>query len=191
MASETAVRNLVKKAKKRDPDAFGQLYDEYVDQIFRYIYYKVGNFTEAQDLTGQTFLKAFENIDSYEVRDVAFSSWLYRISHNLVVDYFRKESKRENVSIDERPPEPSNRGNPVDEVMADLDSQRLYKAMQKLTHNQREVLVLKFIDNLSNSQVAEIMGISVGAVKSTQKRGLLSLNRILSNSSGTDLLERP
>jgi len=62
--------------------------------------------------------------------------------------------------------------------------------MQKLTHNQREVLVLKFIDSLSNAQVAEIMGISVGAVKSTQKRGLLALNRILSNSSGTDYLER-
>ena len=75
-------------------------------------------------------------------------------------------------------------------MLADLESERLYKAMHKLTHNQREVLVLKFIDNLSNAQVAEIMGISVGAVKSTQKRGLLALNRILSNSSGTDYLER-
>lgn len=191
MASEASVRNLVKKAKGRDPEAFGLLYDEYVDQIFRYIYYKVGNFTEAQDLTGQTFLKSFENIDSYEMRDVAFSSWLYRIAHNLVVDFFRRESKRENVPIEEQPPTPSNRGNPVETVLADLESERLYKAMRKLTHNQREVLVLKFIDNLSNNQVAEIMGISVGAVKSTQKRGLLSLNRILSNSSGSDFLERP
>ncbi|MBU1671861.1 MAG: RNA polymerase sigma factor [Actinobacteria bacterium] len=191
MASEASVRNLVKKAKGRDPEAFGLLYDEYVDQIFRYIYYKVGNFTEAQDLTGQTFLKSFENIDSYEMRDVAFSSWLYRIAHNLVVDFFRRESKRENVPIEEQPPTPSNRGNPVETVLADLESERLYKAMGKLTHNQREVLVLKFIDNLSNNQVAEIMGISVGAVKSTQKRGLLSLNRILSNSSGSDFLERP
>lgn len=187
---QAAIRNLVKKAKGRDPEAFGRLYDEYVDQIFRYIFYKVGNFQESQDLTGQTFLKAFENIDSYEMRDVAFSSWLYRIAHNLVVDYFRKESKREKVPIEEQSPTPSNRGNPVDTVMADLDSERLYRAMQKLTHNQREVLVLKFIDNLSNAQVSEIMGISVGAVKSTQKRGLLSLNRILSNSSGTDFLER-
>ncbi|MCG2795702.1 MAG: sigma-70 family RNA polymerase sigma factor [Actinomycetia bacterium] len=191
MASDSGIRNLVKKAKSRDPDAFGLLYDEYVDQIFRYVYYKVGNFAESQDLTGQTFLKAFENIDSYEMRDVAFSSWLYRIAHNLVVDYFRKVSKRESVPIEEQPPAPSNRGNPVDIVMAEMDSERLYKAMQKLTHNQREVLVLKFIDNLSNSRVSEIMGISVGAVKSAQKRGLLSLNRILSNSSGTDYLERP
>ena len=191
MATDSGVRNLVKKAKSHDPDAFGLLYDEYVDQIFRYVYYKVGNFAESQDLTGQTFLKAFENIDSYEMRNVAFSSWLYRIAHNLVVDYFRKESKRESVPLEERPPAPSNQGNPVDMVMAEMDSERLYRAMQKLTHNQREVLVLKFIDNLSNSQVSEIMGISVGAVKSTQKRGLLSLNRILSNSSGTDYLERP
>lgn len=190
MAADTGIRNLVRKAKARDPEAFGRLYDEYVDQIFRYVYYKVGNFADSQDLTGQTFLKAFENIDSYEVRDVAFSSWLYRIAHNLVVDYFRRESKRESVPIDEQPPAPSTRGNPVETVMADLDSERLYRALHKLTHNQREVIVLKFIDNLSNTQVAEIMGISVGAVKSTQKRGLLSLNRILSNSSGTDLLER-
>ena len=190
MASEVSVRGLVKKAKTRDPDAFGMLYDEYVDQIFRYVYYKVGNLTESQDLTGQTFLKAFENIDSYEMRDVAFSSWLYRIAHNLVVDFFRRESKRESVPIDDQPPTASPHGNPVESVLADLESERLYKAMHKLTHNQREVLVLKFIDNLSNTQVAEIMGISVGAVKSTQKRGLLALNRILSNSSGTDYLER-
>lgn len=192
MANEASIRNLVKKAKTgRDPEAFGELYDEYVDQLFRYIYYKVGNFTEAQDLTGQTFLKAFENIDSYELRDVAFSSWLYRIAHNLVVDYFRRESRREHVPIEEQPPAASNRGNPVESVMADLDSERLYAAIGKLTHNQREVLVLKFIDNLSNNQVAEIMGISVGAVKSTQKRGLLSLNRILGNSSKPEFLESP
>lgn len=192
MANEASIRNLVKKAKAgRDPEAFGELYDEYVDQLFRYIYYKIGNFTEAQDLTGQTFLKAFENIDSFELRDVAFSSWLYRIAHNLVVDYFRRESRREHVPIEEQPPAASNRGNPVESVMANLDSERLYAAIQKLTHNQREVLVLKFIDNLSNNQVAEIMGISVGAVKSTQKRGLLSLNRILGNSSKPEFLESP
>lgn len=192
MASEAMVRNLVKKAKGRDPDSFGKLYDEYVDQIFRYVYYKVGNFAESQDLTGQTFLKAFENIDSYEQRDVAFSSWLYRIAHNLLVDYFRRESKRENVPIEDQPPTPSTRGNPVETVLADLDSERLYRALNKLTHNQREVLVLKFIDNMSNNQVAEIMGISVGAVKSTQKRGLLALNRILSNSDspGVEFLAR-
>lgn len=190
MASDARIRNLVGKARDRDPESFGKLYDEYVDQIFRYVYYKVGNLAESQDLTGQTFLKAFENIDSYEMRDVQFSSWLYRIAHNLVVDYFRRESKRESIPIEDHPPAASPRGNPVETVIADLESERLYRAMQKLTHNQREVIVLKFIDNLSNAQVAEIMGISVGAVKSTQKRGLLSLNRILSNSSGTDYLER-
>lgn len=190
MATEPVVRSLVRKARSREPEAFGRLYDEYVDQIFRYIYYKVGNFAEAQDLTGQAFLKAFEHIDSYEMRDVAFSSWLYRIAHNLVVDYFRRESKRESIPIEDHPPAASTRGNPVETVLADLDSEKLYSALQKLTHNQREVIILKFIDSLSNSQAAEIMGISVGAVKSTQKRGLLALNRILSNSSGVDYLER-
>src|SRR5450756_3172362 len=79
MASNAGIRTLVRRAKNRDQEAFGALYDEYVDPIFRYVYYKVGDFAESQDLTGQTFLKAFENIDSYEMRDVAFSSWLYRI----------------------------------------------------------------------------------------------------------------
>jgi len=190
MASKAGIRTLVRRAKNRDQEAFGALYDEYVDPIFRYVYYKVGNFAESQDLTGQTFLKAFENIDSYEMRDVAFSSWLYRIAHNLVVDYFRRESKRESVPIEEHPMVLATEGNPVETVLADMDSDRLYRAMQKLTHDQREIVVLKFIDNLSNAQVAEIMGISVGAVKSAQKRGLLALNRILSDSSGTDYLER-
>jgi len=190
MASETAIKSLVKKAKGREPEAFGSLYDAYVDQIFRYIYYKVGNFAEAQDLTGQAFLKAFEHIETYEVREVAFSSWLYRIAHNLVVDYFRRESKRESIPIEDHPPTPSEHGNPVETVLADLDSEKLYSALRKLTQNQREVIILKFIESLSNTQVAEIMGISVGAVKSTQKRGLLARNRILSNASGKEFVER-
>ena len=176
---EATIKNLVKRAKERDPEAFGELYDEYVDQIFRYIFYKVGDFSEAQDLTGQTFLRAFENIDVYEMRDVSFSSWLYRIAHNLVVDHFRKASRRENVSIEEEPHIPAT-DNAIESIEESIDSQALCEALQKLTHNQREVIILKFIDNLSNAQVAEIMGISVGAVKSTQKRALLALHRILS-----------
>src|SRR5450756_2890868 len=142
MASDAGVRSLVKKAKSRDPEAFGMLYDEYVDQIFRYVYYKIGNLPESQDLTGQTFLKAFENIDSYEMHDVAFSSWLYRIAHNLVIDYFRRESKRESVPIDEQPPMHATGENPVETVLADMDSDRLSRAMQKLTNNQREICLL-------------------------------------------------
>ncbi len=179
MATEPGIKNLVKRAKKRDAEAFGEIYDRYVDQIFRYVYYKVGDYAEAQDLTGLTFLKAFENIDSYEFRDVAFSSWLYRIAHNLVVDHFRRQSRRETVSIEEHPQLPDQEGNPDEDVFLEMDFERLYDALSKLTHNQREVIILKFIENLSNSQVAEIMGISVGAVKSTQKRGLASLYRIL------------
>lgn len=187
MASEVGVRNLVKKAKSGgDPEAFGQLYDEYVSQIFRYVYYKVGNYADAQDLTGQTFLRAFENIQSYELRDVAFSSWLYRIAHNLVVDFFRKESKRNDVPIEGHSLGMSETGNPADELMASHESQQLYNALSRLTNNQREVIVLKFIDNLSNWQVAEIMAISVGAVKSAQKRALIALNRILGSSNGSE-----
>lgn len=187
MASEVGVRNLVKKAKSGgDPEAFGQLYDEYVSQIFRYVYYKVGNYADAQDLTGQTFLRAFENIQSYELRDVAFSSWLYRIAHNLVVDFFRKESKRNDVPIEGHSLGMSETGNPADELMASHESQQLYNALSRLTNNQREVIVLKFIDNLSNWQVAEIMAISVGAVKSAQKRALIALNQILGSSNGSE-----
>ena len=140
-------------------------------------------------MTSRDFFSAFSHLDSYQEQGVPFTAWLYRIAHNLVVDYFRRESKRESVPIDDQPPAASTRGNPVETVMADIESERLYGAMRKLTHNQREVIVLKFIDNLSNGQVAEIMGISVGAVKSTQKRGLLSLNRILGNSRGHSVPE--
>lgn len=174
-----AIRGLVKKARERDPDAFGKLYNEYIDQIFRYVYYKVGDFQEAQDIAGQTFLKALENLDSYEVRDVAFSSWLFRIAHNLVVDHFRRESKRESVPIEAEAQSNLGSVSPTDSIFEELDSDRLYAAIQKLTHNQQEVLILKFIDNLPTNQVAEIMGISPGAVKSTQRRALQTLNRIL------------
>jgi RNA polymerase sigma-70 factor (ECF subfamily) len=92
---------LVRRAQKRDPEAFNQLYEEHFDRIYRYLVLKIGDRTEAEDLTQQVFLKALESIASYSWRGVPFSAWLFRIAHNQVVDYFRKMSKRKAIPLDE------------------------------------------------------------------------------------------
>ena len=92
-------RMLVLRAAKHDPEAFARLYDRFVDKIYKYIYYKVGAKSDAEDLTAQVFLKAWEAIGKYRVTERPFSAWLYRIAHNLVVDHFR--TKRDAVPIEE------------------------------------------------------------------------------------------
>ncbi|GAH82645.1 unnamed protein product, partial [marine sediment metagenome] len=93
--------SLVRRAQQREQMALTQLYEENFDRIYRYIVLKIGEKTEAEDMTQQVFLNAFKSISSYKYRGTPFSSWLYRIAHNQIVDYFRKKSKRATVPLDE------------------------------------------------------------------------------------------
>ena len=169
---------LVRRARRRDPEAFAQLYEAYFDKIYRYIIFKIGDEMEAEDMTQQVFLKALQSISSFKWTGKPFSAWLFRIAHNQVVDYFRKKTKRVSVPIDEAP------------VIADdsdvqliteqrLDIEQLVTASERLTEAQREVISLRFSGGLSVAEAAEVMGKSQGAIKALQHSAIAALRRIL------------
>lgn len=169
-------RELVLQATKHNHAAFAQLYDRYVDKIYKYIYYKVGSQGEAEDLTGQVFLKAWEAIQRYQCTERPFAAWLYRIAHNLVVDYFR--TRRDATSLDqvsslEQP------GSDLDEIVDHhLTSETLRKALRRLTRDQQQVIILRFLEGYNTTEVAQIMDKQPGAVRTLQHRALAGLNGI-------------
>jgi RNA polymerase sigma-70 factor (ECF subfamily) len=173
--------DLVRRAQRREPEAFGQLYEEHFDRIYRYVMLRVRTQADAEDITQQVFLKALENIGSYRWRGMPFASWLFRIAHNLVVDYWKKKS-REKVAavapeeIDEMAASPND---PAALAELSFDMKRLAAACQQLTDGQREIVSLRFAGGLSVAEAAKVMGKSEGAVKVLQHAALVKLRRIL------------
>ena len=169
--------SLVQRAKQRDQKAFTQLYEEHFDKIYRYVALRIGDRTEAEDMTQQVFLNALKSISSFKWKGVPFAAWLFRIAHNQVVDYLRKKSKQAAAPLDESLV--SSDSNP--QLMAEhsLDVEQLLLATRRLTEAQRQVISLRFAGELSINQVANIMGKSQGAVKALQHSAIVALRKIL------------
>jgi RNA polymerase sigma-70 factor (ECF subfamily) len=174
-------RELVLQATKRNRAAFAQLYDRYVTKIFRYIYYKVGSQGEAEDLTGQVFLKAWEAIGRYQCTERPFAAWLYRIAHNLIVDYFR--TKRDTSSLDELAVVDLPGSDLDDIVDRHLTADTLRHALRNLTHDQQQVIILRFLEGYNTTEVAQILGKQPGAVRTLQHRALAGLNRLFQHGA--------
>ena len=170
--------SLVRRAQQHDQDAFAQLYEEYFDKIYRYIAFKIGNKTEAEDMTQRVFLNAIKSISSFRWRGIPFSAWLFRIAHNQVVDYLRKKAKHATTSLDEVLV--SNGNNPQLVAEQNLDIERLLLATKQLTQAQREVISLRFASELSIAQVARVMAKSQGAIKALQHSAIVALRKTLS-----------
>ncbi len=171
--------NLVRRAQQHDQTALTQIYEENFDKIYRYIVLKIGERTEAEDMTQQVFLNAFKSISSFKWKGTPFSAWLYRIAHNQIVDYLRKKSKRPTVSLDESMTAAAG-NNPEKTAEQNLDIQNLVTAANNLTEAQREVISLRFAGELPVAQVARIMGKSEGAVKALQHSAIISLRKVMS-----------
>ena len=172
--------SLIRRAQQRDQVALTQLYEENFDKIYRYIVLKIGDRTEAEDMTQQVFLHALQSISSYKCKGMPFSSWLYRIAHNQVVDYFRKKSKHATVPLDESLPLPAADGDPKYLVEKKVEFEEVVKATRKLTAAQQEVISLRFASELSITEVAGAMGKSEGAVKALQHSAIAALRKVLS-----------
>jgi RNA polymerase sigma-70 factor (ECF subfamily) len=166
---------LVLRAIQRDQDAFGELYDRHVVRVYRHIYYMVGNAAEAEDLTAQTFLKAWEAIERYQVRGAPFVSWLLRIAHNLGVSHLR--AKRETSQVHEGIVDEKMRRDPESAYQQTAEEELVREAILKLREEQRQVIVLRFIEDLDYREVAEIIGKSVAAIRVIQHRALNSLRK--------------
>jgi len=171
--------SLMRRAQRRDPEAFTQLYEAYFDKIYRYIAIRIGNEMEAEDMTQQVFLKALRSIPSFRWRGISPSAWLFRIAHNQVVDYLRKKTKQATVPIDKLPVIASD-DNP--QLMAErrVDIEQLVSATGQLTEAQREVISLRFAAELSVAEVSKVMGRSQGAVKALQHSAIVALRKVLS-----------
>jgi RNA polymerase sigma-70 factor (ECF subfamily) len=176
---EEEIRSLVERAARADADAFGRLYDTYVDQVYRFALFRLGNSHDAEDVAEQTFVKAFEAIGRYRWRNVPFSAWLFRIARNLVTDEFRKRGRTSEVDLEEVAPIIQAPGGTHEEVEARLWAVRLHAALGELTEDQRTVVLLKFFGGLSNGEVAKVIRKNEGSVKSLQHRALAALGRLL------------
>ncbi|OGO30886.1 MAG: RNA polymerase subunit sigma-70 [Chloroflexi bacterium RBG_16_56_11] len=168
---------LVRRAQQRDQVALTQLYEENFERIYRYIALKIGDRTEAEDMTQQVFLKAIQSISSYKWKGMPFSSWLYRIAHNQIVDYLRKKSRRPTVPLEKV--DVSDSDDPGRQAERKLEIEELAVATRKLTKAQQEVISLRFAGGLSVAEVARTMGRSEGAVKALQHSAILALRKVL------------
>ncbi len=176
---ESELDALLTRAQQADSVALGQLYDRYVDKIYRYVYHRVGNAELAEDITGQVFTRMLEAIKAGRPWQTSFSGWLYRIAHNLVIDYYRRRSRASFVEIDEAAPTPSREGDPFQAVEMQINRARLRNALASLTEEQAQVITLRFLEELSIAETAEIMGKTEGAIKALQYRAVLALKKVL------------
>jgi len=175
--NEKQLEELVKRSQKGDSDAFGELYEHFVTPIYRYIFFKVKK-EDVEDLTETLFLKAWENIRKYKKKkNTTFKSWIFRIAHNLVVDHYRLT--REHSGLDPRLQETSRDRNPIETAEISLNNENLQIAIGKLKKNYQQVLVLKFINELSNEEISLILKKSEGSVRILQFRALKALKLIM------------
>ncbi len=165
---------LIERAKT-DNEAFGLLYERYVDRIYNYVYYRTGNVADAEDLTARIFERAMKHIGNYRDQGVPFSAWLYRIAHNLVANFHRDRSRRKMISIDDVGQWVIDDHGPEFSAQLMEDKAALITSIQRLPMERQELLRLKFIDRLSNAEIGAIMGRSEGAIKSLYHRTLLAL----------------
>lgn len=153
----------------------GSLYEEYYDRIVRYIFVRINDQNEAESLGGDVFLKALQSLDSYRGDREQMRAWLFKIAHNLVVDYLRKMSKRKAVSLNDV--EIRDRVSTEEAVGAKLEVERLSKALKQLTPAQREVIGLRFFSGLPSAEVGKTLGKSSGAVREMQRTAVETLRK--------------
>lgn len=168
---------LVERAKT-DSEAFGILYECYVNKIYNYIYYRVGNQHDAEDLTARTFHRALNHIERYVNQGAPFSAWLYRIAHNLVANWHRDQSRRKLISLEDIKLIIQRRDGPDQMAEQREEKDQLLAIIQRLPSERQQLLILKFSQGLSNAEIGQVMGRSEGAIKSLYHRTLLSLREM-------------
>jgi RNA polymerase sigma-70 factor (ECF subfamily) len=171
-----------------DSEAFGELYRRYVQKIYNYIYYRTNNHHDAEDLTARVFYRAMSHIHSYKERGIPFSAWLYRIAHNLVANWHRDRGRRQIISLEDYIGNEVREEAPEHHVVSNEERGALLDAIRNLPEERQQLLILKYVDRLSNAEIGLLMERTEGAVKSLYHRTLLALRKELSPDSDS-LLE--
>jgi RNA polymerase sigma-70 factor (ECF subfamily) len=173
---------LVELAQEGDGEAFAQLYDNYLDTVYRYIYYRVSSKALAEDLTQETFLRALRRISTFTWQGRDFGAWLVTIARNLVADHFKSSRFRLEVTIADMVATEGaaeSAESPEGVVLRSLTNAALLAAVKRLNPQQQECLVLRFLQGLSVAETAKIMGKNEGAIKTLQYRAVRTLAQLL------------
>jgi RNA polymerase sigma-70 factor (ECF subfamily) len=169
---------LVEQAK-RDPQQFGLIYDRYVEQIYRYVFRRVSDQAVAEDLTSQTFYDALAHLNSYEFKGYPFSAWLYKIAHNNVLKWYRVTTRAPKVDLEDIVELKSDE-NISDEAAVNQERVRIMDLLQKLEYEERELIRLKYFEEVTNIEIGQIMGISANNVGVKLYRSLKKLKQLMS-----------
>lgn len=181
MHSPRTENTLVERAVQRDRAAFATLYDNYVDRVYRHVYYRVSNQNDAEDITQEVFIKAWKAINKYKKTGAPFVAWILAIAHNLVVDYYRARKKF--VSLEEAKTSSENdETSPEAMTEASLNQSYIRDAILKLKGEKQRVILMRFIDGFSYGEIAQALNKSEGAVRVIQHRALNDLRRMLMGS---------
>ena len=167
----------IRKAQDGETIVVGEIYDHYRGSIFRYLYYRVGDQQTAEDLTSEVFLRMIEKISYYQDQRTSFQAWLFQIARNLSIDYYRKRKTQTNIALEED--FPGTVEEPLELVDRELTSEKLTRALRKLSDNQRDVIVLRFVVGMPIGEVAETLHKTEDSIKGLQRRALLTLREIL------------
>ena len=175
--------DLVRRVRSNEPNAFDELYARYSPRVFGYLYQRLnGNVEEAEDLTAEVFAKVYEKIDGYQVQGAPLSSWLFRIAHNRLIDAVRRRPRQVQVPLDTAP---QMAAGPVFQGLDQAVAREQIKlGLARLTDEQRQVIVLRFLEGKSLAETAAIVKRNEDAVKKLQARGLASLRRGIECLSG-------
>jgi RNA polymerase sigma-70 factor, ECF subfamily len=170
-------RDLVYRAQHNDKEAFAEIYEGYFDRIYRYVVLKIGNRSEAEDITQAVFIKALENIGRFKWKGAPFASWLFRIAHNQIIDYVRKMKKRSAGELPEQIPSQDDGPAAITEKNSEIE--RMMTATKNLTDLQRDIINLRFAAGLSIAEAAGIMNKNENAIKALQHSAVRALRREL------------
>ncbi|WP_332643875.1 sigma-70 family RNA polymerase sigma factor [Aeromicrobium sp.] len=174
------LRALVDLAKEGDAEAYGQLYDHYVSGVFRFIYYRVSSQQLAEDLTSETFVRGLRAIQRFNWQGKDFGAWLTTIARNLVADHFKSSRARLEIVSETIPEGKTVVASPEQEVLSLISNEMLFEAVNSLPNEQRDCVLMRFIQGLSIAQTAAALGRSEGAVKQLQLRAVRSLAKTVS-----------
>ena len=171
---------LVDRARALDTAAWAEIYGRHAEQVYAYIYFRLGDQHASEDLAADVFVKALAGIQGYSYRGTPLLAWLYRIAHNVTVDYRKAAGRRAQHQLAEMPEDVEEHR----DVLLELDERSdMLASIRQLTEDQQQVIILRFYHGMSNGQVARVMDKPEGAVKALQTRGLRSLRRIMAGAS--------
>ena len=169
---------LIQRAVERDKAAFAALYDKYIDQVYRHVYYRVSNRIDAEDITQEVFIRAWKAINKYKRTEAPFVAWLIAIARNLIADHYK--AKKKLVSLDEvEAISSSDEKSPEVMSEASLNQSHVRNTILKLRGEKQRVIIMRFIDDFSYGEIAKVLNKSEGAVRVIQYRALNDLRRML------------